>query len=191
MHGLSVVAVQTRSGRVSPPGASAKRTAKFYPLSMTCRTHRAARLASGHQHVPFSVTAQQYGGVGMQRVYALIATCIMLAACVSTGVDVKPEQLSNFIPDFSTLDDVTAQLGAPSSTTTLRDGSTILIYSFATSMPHPESFIPFIGPLFSGGEIRSSTVLFEFDEGGVLRSQRRTTSSGASGLSVLPPGVLP
>lgn len=139
----------------------------------------------------FSVTAQQYGGVGMKRVYALIATCIMLVACVSTGVDVKPEQLSNFMLGFSTLDDVTEQLGAPSSTTTLRDGSTILIYSFATSMPHPESFIPFIGPLFSGGEIRSSTVLFEFDESGVLRSQRRTTSSGTSGLSVLPPGALP
>lgn len=139
----------------------------------------------------FSVTAQQYGGVGMQRVCALIATCILLAACVSTGVDVKPEQLSNFMPGFSTLDDVTAQLGTPTSTTALRDGSTILIYSFATSKPHPESFIPFIGPLFSGGEIRSSTVLFEFDEGGVLRSQRRTTSSGASGWSVLPPGAPP
>ena len=75
----------------------------------------------------FSVTAQQYGGVGMRRVYALIATCIMLVACVSTGVDVKPEQLSNFMFGFSTLDDVTAQLGTPTSKTTLRDGSTILI----------------------------------------------------------------
>ncbi len=122
----------------------------------------------------------------MKRVHALTGLCVLLAACVSTGVDVKPEQLSNFLPGFSTADDVTTQLGTPTSQVTLRNGSTILIYSFATSRPHPESFIPFIGPLFSGGEIRSSTVLFEFDENGVLRSQRRTTSSGASGLSVLP-----
>ena len=131
-----------------------------------------------------------YRGGDMKRVHALIATCAMLAACVSTGVDVKQEQLSDFMLGFSTLDDVTAQLGAPTSQAALNNGSTILIYSFATSHTHPESFIPFIGPLFAGGEIRSSTVLFEFDENGVLRSQRRATSSGVSGLSVLPPGML-
>jgi len=126
----------------------------------------------------------------MKRTCALIVLCIMLVACVSTGVDVKPEQLSNFLPGFSTIDDVTTQLGTPTSQVTLKGGSTILIYSFATSKPHPESFIPFIGPLFAGGEIRSSNVLFEFDENGVLRSQRRTTSSGASGWSVLPPDAM-
>lgn len=127
----------------------------------------------------------------MKRVCALFATCLMLVSCVSTGVDVKPEQMSNFMLGFSTLGDVTTQLGTPSSQVTLRNGSTILIYSFATSKPHPESFIPFIGPLFSGGEIRSSTVLFEFDENGVLRSERRTTSSSVSGWSVLSPAAMP
>lgn len=127
----------------------------------------------------------------MKRVHALTATCIILVGCVSTGIDVKQEHLSHFLPGFSTFDDVTAQLGAPTSQATLQNGSTILVYSFATSRPHPESFIPFIGPRFSGGEIRTSTVLFEFDENGVLRSQRRTTSSGVSGWSVLPPGSLP
>ncbi len=123
----------------------------------------------------------------MNRVHAMIAVCSLMVACVSTGVDVRQEQLANFIPGFSTLDDVTTQLGAPTSQATLRNGSAILIYSFATSWAHPESYIPFIGPLFSGGEIRSSTVLFEFDENDILRSQRRTTSSGTSGLTVLPP----
>ncbi|SOY69413.1 conserved hypothetical protein [Cupriavidus taiwanensis] len=127
----------------------------------------------------------------MKRVHAVVVAGLMLAACVSTGVDVKPEHMSNFLPGFSTLDDVTTQLGPPSSQATLRDGSTILVYSFATSQPHPESFIPIIGPLFAGGAIRASTVLFEFDPNGVLRSQRRTTSSGVSGWSVLTPGALP
>jgi len=122
----------------------------------------------------------------MNRVHALLAVCCLLAACMSTGVDVKPEQLANFLPGFSTFDDVTGQLGTPTSQVKLSNGSTILIYSFAASTPHPEGFVPFIGPLFAGGEIRSSTVLFEFDENGVLRSERRTTTSGASGLTVLP-----
>ncbi|MBP0632252.1 MULTISPECIES: hypothetical protein [unclassified Cupriavidus] len=127
----------------------------------------------------------------MKRVYALIAASTMLAACVSTGVDVRQEHLENFLLDFSTLDDVTAQLGKPTSQTTLSNGSTILVYSFASSRPHPESFIPFIGPLFAGGSIKSSMVLLEFDENGVLRSQRRTMSTSASGLSVLPADGLP
>ena len=122
----------------------------------------------------------------MNQVHAIVILCGLLVGCVSTGTDVKPEQLANFLPGFSTVDDVTGQLGKPTSEATTSNGSTILIYSFATSKPHPESFLPFIGPIFAGGEIRSSTVLFEFDENGVLRSERRTTSSGASGLSVLP-----
>ena len=122
----------------------------------------------------------------MKLIYALTVPCVMLTACVSTGVEVRPEHLSNFLPGFSTVDDVTGQLGKPTSEVTLKNGSTVLIYTFAISRPHPESFIPFIGPLFSGGAIRSSTALFEFDENGVLRSQRRTTSNGASGLTVVP-----
>ncbi|CAG2141332.1 hypothetical protein [Cupriavidus numazuensis] len=122
----------------------------------------------------------------MRPRHAPIVLCIMLAACASTGVDVRPEQMSNFLPGFSTIDDVTTQLGTPTSQVTLKSGSTVLIYSFATSRPHPESFIPFIGPLFAGGNVRSSTVLFEFDENGVLSSLRRATSSGTSGWSVLP-----
>ncbi len=122
----------------------------------------------------------------MNRVFAMVLVGSLMSGCVSTGVDVMPEQLENFIPGFSTVEDVTGQLGAPTSRAALDNGSLILVYSFTTSTPHAESFIPFIGPLFAGGEIRSSTVLFEFDQDGVLRSQRRTTSTGASGLTVLP-----
>ena len=122
----------------------------------------------------------------MNRFYAMVAVCGLMAACVSTGIDVKPEQMQSFILGFSTLDDVTGQLGNPTSQATTSDGAIVLVYAYATSKPHPESFLPFIGPLFAGGDILSSTVLFEFDQNGVLRSERRTTSSGATGLTVLP-----
>jgi hypothetical protein len=86
----------------------------------------------------------------------------------------------SFVLGFSTLDDVVAQLGSPTSQVKLSSGATILLYSFASSHTHPESFLPIIGPLFAGGNIQSSTALLEFDENDVLRSARRTTSTGAS-----------
>ncbi|ABF11926.1 hypothetical protein ACUXAV_003278 [Cupriavidus metallidurans] len=129
---------------------------------------------------------RKQGGDDMNRFYAMVAVCGLMAACVSTGIDVKPEQMQSFILGFSTLDDVTGQLGNPTSQATTSDGAIVLVYAYATSKPHPESFLPFIGPLFAGGDILSSTVLFEFDQNGVLRSERRTTSSGATGLTVLP-----
>ncbi len=137
--------------------------------------------------IMFSVVAQRQGSNDMNRVLALTMVCGLMSGCVSTGVDVRPEQLEDFLPGFSTQEDVIGQIGVPTSQATLSNGSTILIYSFATSQTHPESFIPIVGPLFAGGKIRSSTALFEFDSNGVLRSVRRATSSGASGLSVLPP----
>jgi hypothetical protein len=68
-------------------------------------------------------------------------------ACVSTGVDVNPEHLSNFLFGFSSVDDVTSQHGTLTSRTTLRKRSTILVYSLATSMPHPESLISIHWPV--------------------------------------------
>ncbi|WP_328807377.1 hypothetical protein [Paraburkholderia elongata] len=136
-------------------------------------------------------SALSRSGDDMKRIYVLIMLCSALAACISAGVDVKPEQLSSFKQGVTSLDEVVAVLGSPTAQTTLSDGSTVLIYSFVTSRPRPESFIPLIGSLFGGADTQSSTVVFEFDENGVLTSQRRTTSSGAQGLSAKTPGTLP
>jgi hypothetical protein len=135
-------------------------------------------------------SALSSSGDDMKRIVRIVL-CITLAACISAGVDVKPEQLSKFKQDVTTLEEVVTELGSPTAQTALRDGSTVLIYSFVTSRPRPESFIPFIGPLFGGADTQSSTVVFEFDENGILTSERRTTSSGAQGLSAKMPGIMP
>ncbi len=49
----------------------------------------------------------------MKLIRTLTVLCAMLTGCVSTGVDIRPEQLSNFLLGFSTIDDVTSQLGTP------------------------------------------------------------------------------
>jgi hypothetical protein len=107
----------------------------------------------------------------------------LLAGCMSAGVEVRSEQMSSFRPGVTTLQDVTATLGPASVQTALDDGSTLLIYTFVTSRPHPESFLPFIGPLVGGADTRSSATVFLFDVHGILKRASTTTSNVGTGLS--------
>ena len=91
--------------------------------------------------------------------------------------------MSSFRPGVTTLQDVTAMLGPASVQTALDDGSTLLVYMFVTSRPHPESFLPFIGSLVGGADTRSSAAVFLFDVHGVLKSASTTTSNVGTGLS--------
>lgn len=119
----------------------------------------------------------------MKRIPSLLLLCGALAACMSAGVEVRPEQMSGFKHGVTTVQDVTTRLGTPSVETTLDDGSTLLVYTFVTSRPHPESFLPFIGPLVGGSDTRSSAAVFLFDAGGVLKSASTTNSNVGTGLS--------
>jgi len=118
----------------------------------------------------------------MKHKLALVMLCGALVGCMSAGVEVKPEQMSSFRQGVTTLQEVVAELGPASVQTTLGDGSTLLVYSYVTSRPHPESFIPFIGVLLGGADTRSSAVVFQFDEHGVLKSANTTTSNVGTGL---------
>ena len=107
----------------------------------------------------------------------------LLAGCMSAGVEVRPEQMSNFKSGVTTLQEVTATLGPASVQTALDDGSTLLVYTFVTSRPHPESFLPFIGSLVGGADTRSSAAVFLFNAHGILKSANTTTSNVGTGLS--------
>ncbi|MEX3901288.1 hypothetical protein [Paraburkholderia sp. BR10954] len=107
----------------------------------------------------------------------------LLAGCMSAGVEVRPEQMAAFRRGATTLGDVTAKLGPASVQTALDDGTTLLVYTFVTSRPHPENYIPFIGALVGGADTRSSAAVFLFDGHGVLKSANTTTSNVGTGLS--------
>jgi hypothetical protein len=78
---------------------------------------------------------------------------------------------------------VTARLGPAAVQTALDDGSTLLVYTYVTSRPHPESFLPFIGSLVGGADTRSSATVFLFDPHGILKTASITTSNVGTGLS--------
>jgi hypothetical protein len=107
----------------------------------------------------------------------------LLAGCVSAGVEVRPEQMANFRHGVTTLQDVVTALGPASVETPLDDGSTLLVYSYVTSRPHPESYIPFIGSLLGGADTHSSAAVFLFDPRGILKSANTTASNVGTGVS--------
>jgi hypothetical protein len=106
-----------------------------------------------------------------------------LAGCVSAGVDVKPEEMANFRNGVTTLQEVTSALGPASVDTKLDDGSTLLVYTYMTSRPHPESYIPFIGSLVGGADTHTSAAVFLFDSHGLLKTANTTSSNVGTGVS--------
>ncbi|SIT41144.1 conserved exported hypothetical protein [Paraburkholderia ribeironis] len=107
----------------------------------------------------------------------------LLAGCVSAGVEVRPEQMANFRHGVTTLQDVVTVLGPASAETALDDGSTLLVYTYVTSRPHPESYLPFIGALVGGADTHSSAAVFLFDPHGILKSANTTASNVGTGVS--------
>jgi hypothetical protein len=108
---------------------------------------------------------------------------VLLAGCMSAGVEVRPEQMAAFRRGVTTLQEVTAALGPASVQTALDDGTMQLVYTYVTSRPHTESYIPFIGSLVGGADTRSSAAVFLFDPRGVLKSANTTTSNVGTGFS--------
>ncbi|TDG10347.1 hypothetical protein E1N52_03065 [Paraburkholderia guartelaensis] len=107
----------------------------------------------------------------------------LLAGCVTAGVEVRPEQMANFRYGVTTLQDVIVALGPASVETALDDGSTLLVYTYVTSRPHPESYIPFIGSLVAGADTHSSAAVFLFDSHGLLKSANSTGSNVGTGMT--------
>jgi hypothetical protein len=114
---------------------------------------------------------------------SMLLSSAILVGCMSAGVEVMPEQMATFRRGVTTLQEVTAMLGPASVQTALDDGSMLLVYTYVTSRPHPESYIPFIGSLVGGADTRSSAAVFLFDVQGVLKSANTTTSNVGTGLS--------
>ncbi|RZF30562.1 hypothetical protein EVC45_06195 [Paraburkholderia sp. UYCP14C] len=107
----------------------------------------------------------------------------LLVGCMSAGVEVRPEQMATFRRGVTTIQEVTTTLGPASVQTALDDGSMLLVYTYVTSRPHPENYIPIIGSLVGGSDTHTSAAVFLFDARGVLKSANTTTSNVGTGLS--------
>jgi hypothetical protein len=112
------------------------------------------------------------------KVAALILI-LMLSSCATVGKEVSRDQTKGFQEGVTTTDDVIAQLGQP-TLVTHSTGRTVLVYSFTHAQPRPESFIPIVGLLAGGADVRSSSATFVFDKDGKLeRLSHTATKTGA------------
>ena len=114
------------------------------------------------------------------KVALVLSLVITLAGCMSTGVEVRQDQTASFKTGSTTTQDVVSRLGAPTSRTSLPDGSSMLVYSFAAAQARPASFIPIVGMFAGGADSRSSMVMFQFAPDGTLKSTTRSDSAMGS-----------
>ncbi len=113
----------------------------------------------------------------------IIATALMLSACVATGKKVTQEKVSQFEIGKTTYQEVIQELGEPTDSTLRSDGSREITYSYAQSQMKAQNFIPYVGGFLGGRESESSFVYMSFNKRGVLthysaRSGKQSTGTG-------------
>jgi hypothetical protein len=118
------------------------------------------------------------------RILGIVALGAALAGCASSGVQVTQEQAQSFKVGSSTYTDVVAALGQPTSTTMTSAGLKYAVYSYAAVSSRPQNFIPYIGPLVSGYDTKSSAVTFTFDGRDVLTNMTSTQSNLGTGANL-------
>lgn len=104
----------------------------------------------------------------------------MLAACMSTGVKVDPQQVASFRAGVTTKQEVESRLGSPTVQSMLPDGTSILVYSFTSAQARPASFIPLIGMFAGGADVKSQSVSFQFGPDGILKGSTSTAAQSGS-----------
>ena len=108
--------------------------------------------------------------------HLLLPLALAISGCATTGVQVDESALISFEKGKTTINDVIARLGQPTSNILLNTGQRIIGYTYVQAQARPESFIPIIGPLVGGADSRFSNVSLTFDQNGVLESYSSTQS---------------
>ncbi len=107
-----------------------------------------------------------------------------LSACAASGVQVTEQQISAFQKGKTTYPEVVSKLGAPNSNTISSDGTRIIAYVYSEAQTRPESFIPYIGALVGGMDVRTSVVTLAFDKNGVLKEYAASASQTGAGYNL-------
>lgn len=128
----------------------------------------------------------------MSKCAPVLAAAVLLAACGTSGVQVRPEQVAAIERGKSTEAEVRAALGAPTGVSVV-NGQRILVYQGAAYSVRPESFVPIVGAFVGGADVRASTVIVTFaPDGRVADVQSHHHETGtATGLSAAPVPRIP
>ena len=108
--------------------------------------------------------------------FVLLPLALAISGCATTGVQVDEGALTSFEKGKTTINDVIARLGQPTSSILLNTGQRIIGYTYVQAQARPESFIPIIGPLVGGSDSHFSNASLTFDQNGILQSYSSTQS---------------
>ena len=101
---------------------------------------------------------------------------VLIAGCVSVGTKVDPSVVAGFKPGVTTLADAERQLGQPNNTTTMPDGSIVIVYAYTHAQASGSSYIPLVGAFVGHSDSNTTTATLTFDRDGKFKNS--TTSQG-------------
>ena len=116
----------------------------------------------------------------MKRSIFALAFAAGLCGCTSTGTNVPPQQLAQFLDGKSTKTEIIAKLGPPQSAVVSARGETILTYVHAASAETRVTLIPALSLVARGGTTKSHAVSFVVDQTGTLHHHVTTNQASAS-----------
>lgn len=92
---------------------------------------------------------------------------LLLCGCMASGVIVNEQQVQQFKRGETTEGQIVAVLGQPTSRSNM-NGRRSISYTGVQAQARPASFIPYIGGLVGGSDVRHSSYTFSFDSNGKL-----------------------
>jgi hypothetical protein len=102
--------------------------------------------------------------------FAILLAFLALSCCSTTGVEVSDNQAKQFVIGQSTISEVEAKLGAPTSNTTDSDGTETISYKISHNHYDPMAYVPILGAFSYGSKSDVHQVNFVFAPSGVLQS---------------------
>ena len=113
--------------------------------------------------------------------FLLMAIAAAALGCAATGVRVSDEALARLQPRVTTVDQAVGVLGSPTTRMKMADGTTSLHYVYAEVKIRPASFVPIVGALAGGSDVRTRSVTLRFDVGGQLVDMSTSQSEYGTG----------
>jgi outer membrane protein assembly factor BamE (lipoprotein component of BamABCDE complex) len=117
----------------------------------------------------------------MARNFVTLAFCVLLVGCAASGVKVTEAQISALRAGETTVDQVLAQFGQPTTRMKLADGTVTLLYVYSEAKVRGATFIPIVGAFAGGMDVRSTSATLRFNSAGLLLDVSSSQSELGSG----------
>ena len=115
---------------------------------------------------------------------------LLLAGCATSGNEKLKDHTQSSISQRitegkTTKNEVTAALGLPAAVSFTDGGNEIWTYKHARATPQAQNFIPFVGLISSGADVKTKELVLMFNKDGVVTkyTMRETEEVVKSGLA--------